>query len=261
MGTFQLACPQCGALIEADETLVGRKGRCEQCGSKFTVLKPNVQTFGFACPHCQATMDAEEGWVGQVAQCPSCGQDLTVQRPAVSRARPGPMPSAQETPTACDRIKGRLLVYVAASVAILVILAWAGYALFAQRAGASMAMLRSAWKEEGGIPIVLIAAMVIGTGVPVFLALWICFFCKTPQHRSARRALLGFAMVLAMNCFLFNRDFGVFPRALPERYAAYLPHIGRGSSLVLFVFFGLMMLLGECVDAIREKAKRKDRKG
>lgn len=95
MGTFQLACPQCGAVIEADESLVGRKGKCEQCGSKFTVPEPEAQTFEFACPHCRATMDAEEGWLGQVAQCPSCGKDLTVQRPAVSLARPVPSDGRQ----------------------------------------------------------------------------------------------------------------------------------------------------------------------
>ncbi len=76
MGTFQLACPHCGAVMEVDGLHVGRKGKCYKCGGKFRV--PETKAFSVTCPHCKVALEAEEGWIGQTAQCPSCGRSLTI---------------------------------------------------------------------------------------------------------------------------------------------------------------------------------------
>lgn len=109
-----VACPKCGAQYGFPDDMLGRKGRCAQCGTQFVVpaptaaFKPATPTkpesdetaeqqpkhVGFECRLCATRMYAHVQDVGKKMKCPDCGV-LTV-------IPPPPPPKKKNMPAALE---------------------------------------------------------------------------------------------------------------------------------------------------------------
>jgi DNA-directed RNA polymerase subunit RPC12/RpoP len=110
-----VSCPKCGAQYTFPDEMLGRSGRCAQCGTKFVVPAPSVEFksadgsshsdreveaetqpeyVGFECRVCDTRMYARVKDVGKKMKCPDCG-GLTV-------IPPPPPPKKKNIPAALE---------------------------------------------------------------------------------------------------------------------------------------------------------------
>ena len=87
MSEFSVNCPQCGAILAADDTLIGAKVECSYCKKAFVVPpkpvrdeQPKAIGTRIRCPQCGTGLDlpAEEEWIGRKIQCYECNSKFVV---------------------------------------------------------------------------------------------------------------------------------------------------------------------------------------
>ena len=107
MAEFTFNCPQCGAPIEADDSIRGQVAECPYCGKGIVVPRSNMQAgikqesdhkeITTKCPHCGTLYEVVESFLGQEVICEICGKNFVVTDVKPSAFDSGTDMSAQES--------------------------------------------------------------------------------------------------------------------------------------------------------------------
>lgn len=112
MSAFDITCPQCGQIGEADDELVGKMVDCPACGASFEVSRPRPKAIDFVCPHCGQELTGDETIVGQNVDCPACGMTFSAAHSA------GLQVQIQNNPPARQRHLKPIIIIATAVVAV-----------------------------------------------------------------------------------------------------------------------------------------------
>lgn len=66
--SFDVRCPQCGSVLEAEDDMIGMRLNCPSCSTEFSIAKPAKQMR--ECPYCG------EEILAKAKKCKHCGEFL-----------------------------------------------------------------------------------------------------------------------------------------------------------------------------------------
>jgi DNA-directed RNA polymerase subunit RPC12/RpoP len=94
--TALVACPHCGAQYDFPVALAGKRGKCAQCGGKFTVpsAEPKSQSLGempqyigVECHLCGTRFYGGPDQIGNQLKCPDCGARTVLPPPPPTKGK------------------------------------------------------------------------------------------------------------------------------------------------------------------------------
>jgi DNA-directed RNA polymerase subunit RPC12/RpoP len=75
-------CYSCGKQLEAPNELVGKVAKCQNCGARLTVSRPEAGSsdpIRLPCPHCKTTVSVPRELVHRTVECAYCGKRFKVE--------------------------------------------------------------------------------------------------------------------------------------------------------------------------------------
>ena len=103
---MEFKCPQCGQMVEAEESARGQVAACPHCGKGIIVPRNGVQskstiTTSVACPVCGTKYEVDKKDIGQSIVCETCGKSFAI-RPRTTKLDMNMIPQNKAEPQACS---------------------------------------------------------------------------------------------------------------------------------------------------------------
>ena len=103
---MEFKCPQCGQMVEADESARGQVAACPHCGKGIIVPRNGIQskstiTTSVTCPVCGTKYEVDKKDVGQSIVCETCGKSFAI-RPRTAKLDMNMIPQNKAEPQACS---------------------------------------------------------------------------------------------------------------------------------------------------------------
>ena len=95
---IDIVCPNCSMSHPTEESVLGKRVRCEDCGFTFTAAKTRQDNAPVKCPSCKTVHLAPRSLKGKMIRCNDCGHEFLVTATGSAKSEPVRPPSLPPPP-------------------------------------------------------------------------------------------------------------------------------------------------------------------